>query len=82
MSTEPRWSGFYQKQLADKVRRKRIKPTSDEVLDAICEWLKEIAAESTRMPHSIMRRVVLEQVNTVGSPDFHAWLQHAEDSLT
>jgi hypothetical protein len=55
----PRWSEEYKsqayrylKQLADKVRRKRIKPTPDEVLDAIGEWLAEIAAEGTRMPHS------------------------------
>lgn len=84
-----RWSEEYQsqaahylKQLADKVRRKRIKPTPKEILDEINEWLAEIAAEDTQMPHSIIRRVVLEQVNTSGSPDFRAWLQHAEDSLT
>ena len=71
----------YLKQLADKVRRKRIKPTSDEVLDAVNKWLAEIAAEDFRMPHSIIRRVVHERVNTVESADFGAWLQHAEDAL-
>jgi hypothetical protein len=84
----PRWAQEYRlqannylKQLADKVRRKRIKPTSDEVLDAVNEWLEEIVAEDTRMPHSIIRRVVLERVNTVDSSDFSAWLQHAEEGL-
>jgi hypothetical protein len=84
----PRWAQEYRlqstnylNQLADKVRRKRIKPTSDEVLDAVNEWLAEIEAEGSRMPHSIIRRVVLERVNTVESSDFSAWLQHAEDAL-
>lgn len=76
-----RWAANYLKQLADKVRRKRMKPTPDEVLDAISEWLAEITAEGTRMPHSIIRRVVLERVHTAESPDFHAWLQHAKDGL-
>ena len=74
-------SSNYLRQLAHKVRRERIKPTSDEVLNAISEWVEEITAEGTRMPHSIIRRVVLERVNTVGSPDFHAWLQRGEDAL-
>jgi hypothetical protein len=77
-----RQAAHYLKQLADKVRRKRIKPTPEEVLDAISEWLAEIAAERTQMPHSIIRRVVLERVSTVGSPDFQAWLEHAEEVLT
>ncbi len=84
----PRWSEEYKlqaanylRQFAGKVRRERTKPTPDEVLDAISEWLEEITAEGTRMPHSIIRRVVLKQVNTAESPNFHAWLQHAEDAL-
>ena len=84
----PRWSEEYKsqtasylKQLRDKVRRKRIKPAPDGVLDAISEWLTEITAEGTRMPHSIIRRTVLEQVNTVESPNFHAWLKEAEEAL-
>jgi hypothetical protein len=84
----PRWAEEYRlqasnylKQLADKVRRKRIMPTSNEVLDAINEWLAEIEAEGTKMPYSIIRRTVLGQVNTMESPDFHAWLQHAEEAL-
>lgn len=84
----PRWSEEYKrqancylKQLADKVRKKRIKPIPDEVLDAISEWLEEITAEETQMPHLIIRRAVLEQLNNVESPDFRAWLQHAEDTL-
>lgn len=72
----------YQKQIADKIRRRRITPTTDEVLDTISEWLAEIAAENTRMPHSIIRRVVLERVNTAESPDFDGWLKHAEDALS
>lgn len=47
----------------------------------INEWLAEIAAENTRMPHSIIRRVVLEHVNATDSPDFDGWLQHAQDTL-
>lgn len=70
----------YLKQLADKVRRKRIKPTTDEVLDIISEWLAEIVAENTKMPHSIIRRVVLERVRTADSPDFDSWLQHAQEA--
>lgn len=76
-----RQAGNYLRQLASKVRRNRLKPTPNVVLDAISEWLAEIAAEGTRMPHSIIRRVVLEQVNTAESPNFSAWLQHAEDAL-
>jgi hypothetical protein len=72
----------YQKQIADKIRRRRIKPTTDEVLDTISEWLAEIAAENTRMPHSIIRRVVLERVNTAESPDFDGWLKHAQEALS
>ncbi len=71
----------YLKQLADKVRRKSIKTTSDEVLDTVNERLAEIEAESTRMPHSIIRRTVLAQVNTSESPNFHAWLKEAEEAL-
>lgn len=83
-----RWWGEYKrqadrylKQLADKVRRKRINPTTDEVLDTISEWLAEIAAENTKMPHSIVRRVVLERVLTADTPDFDGWLKHAEEAL-
>jgi hypothetical protein len=84
----PRWTEEYRlqatnylKQLADKVRRKRIKPTSREVLDAVNEWLAEIEAEGTKMPHSIIRRTVLAQVNTSESPNFRAWLNEAEEAL-
>jgi hypothetical protein len=84
----PRWTEEYRlqatnylKQLADKVRRKRIKPTSLEVLETVNEWLAEIEAEGTRMPHSIIRRTVLAQVNTSESPNFHAWLKEAEEAL-
>ncbi|MGE0681033.1 MAG: hypothetical protein AB7P69_09070 [Candidatus Binatia bacterium] len=31
-------------------------------------------------PHSIIRRTVLERVNTVDSPDFDGWLKHAEEA--
>ena len=71
----------YLKKLADKARRRRIQPTAKDILDTIEEWLKEIAAENTRMPHSIMRRVVLERVQTTESPDFDGWLKHAEEAL-
>ncbi len=43
--------------------------------------LEDIAAERTLMPHPIMRRVVLEQVNTASAPDFDGWLKHAEEAL-
>jgi hypothetical protein len=83
-----RWSeehknqaAHYLRQLVHKVRKNKIKPTPNEVLHAIGEWLDEITAEETRMPHSIIRRVVLEQVTTAGPPDFLAWRQHAEDAL-
>jgi len=84
----PRWSDEYKsqaahylRQLFHKVRKNKIKPTPNEVLDTISEWLDELTAEETRIPHSIIRRVVLERVNTTESPGFSAWLQHAEDAL-
>jgi len=84
----PRWSeeykrqaSHYLRQLYHKVRKNKIKPTTNELLHTISEWLDEITAEETRMAHSIIRRVVLEQVNTEESPDFSAWLQRAEDVL-
>jgi len=84
----PRWSeeykrqaSHYLRQLYHKVRKNKIKPTPNELLHTISEWLDEITAEETRMAHSIIRRIVLEQVNTEESPDFSAWLQHAEDVL-
>ncbi len=89
VNLKQRWSeryqsqkGAYLKQLADKVRRHRIKAIAEDVLDTINEWLAEIAAENARMPHSIIRRVVLERVNIMESPDFDGWLKHAEDALT
>jgi hypothetical protein len=70
----------YLRQLAGQVRRQKIKPTTEDVLEAIQEWLEGIEAEKTKMPHSIIRRVVLRRVSDTESPDFYAWLQHAEDA--
>ncbi len=71
----------YLRQLAGKVRRKKIKPTTEDVLEAIQEWLEDIEAEKTKMPHSIIRRVVLGRASDTASPDFDGWLQHATDVL-
>lgn len=72
----------YLNQLAERARKKRVQPTVDEILDTVQGWLEDIAAERTLMPHSIMRRFVLEQANTASAPDFDGWLKHAEEALS
>jgi hypothetical protein len=54
----------YLNQLRERMRRGRSKPTAEDILDTVQSWLEDIAAERTLMPHSIMRRVVLERVQT------------------
>jgi hypothetical protein len=72
----------YLSQLRGRIRKGRSKPTAEDVLETVQSWLEDIAAERTLMPHSIMRRVVLERVQTTESPDFDGWLKHAEDALS
>jgi hypothetical protein len=67
--------------LGKKIREKRINPTGEDVLETSKGWLEDIEAENMKMPHSIIRRVVLERVNTMESPDFQAWIEHVEDTL-
>jgi hypothetical protein len=48
----------------------------------IQDWLKAIEGEKTLIPHSILRRAVLECTDTAESPDFEGWLKHAEETLS
>ena len=89
INLQQRWSeryqsrkGAYLKQLADKVRRRRIEAKAEDILNTIKEWLAEIEAENTRQPHSIIRRAILERANGAELPDFDGWLKHAEDALS
>ncbi len=70
----------YLSQLAGRVRKRMLKPTNEEVLKTVKDWLEDLA-EERHMPHSVIRRVVLERAKNEEAPDFHTWLEHAEDAI-
>lgn len=82
-----RWSTIYQqhtqdylRMLAHKGRIGRIQPTEHDLLQAIQDWLDDIAS-ARHERHSILKRHILEMVNDRTTPYFSAWLKHLEDAV-